>query len=243
MRKKVLGFTIVEILTVLAIIAILIGVLLPALNMARNAARTAKQRVQLSSIDQALLAWRNDFGDYPQSNCDLTNPNLFYYCGAQKLAEALLGWDLLGYHPNSIMRVDGRDSTGAFIYDPLNLQELKKRKPRYLELETANAFRLKDLFINPFNFTQIALDRYVLCDSFGRTDVVVGKETVKAGRPILYYRADPSQTQFTFAGPLRGPLFTITRIIYRLLCLPRQMIRCSIRLSVLKTIFTLKIIR
>ncbi len=194
MRKKTRGFTIVEILTVLAIISLLISVLLPALNMARNAARTAKQKVQMSSIDQALLAWRNDFGDYPPSNVDAATT----YCGAQKLAEALLGWDLLGFHPSSAFRVDGTNPTLAVpnIYDPTNAIEMTKRKPRYLELETANAFRIRDIFLLPGTMTDLSRQRYVICDSFGRTDVTEGTKSVKAGRPILYYRADPSQKQF-----------------------------------------------
>jgi prepilin-type N-terminal cleavage/methylation domain-containing protein len=199
MRYKNKGFTIVEILTVLAVMAILIGVLLPALTTARNAARQAKQRVQFVSIEQAILAWRNDFGEYPPSNWDTTNPDV--YCGAQKLAEALLGWDLLGFHPKSVWRADGKNSTGTtLVYDSTSNTNLSQRKPRYLELETANAFKIKDLFIKNAGLFNVgsgaALKTYVLCDEFGRTDVTVGKEIVKAGRPILYYRADPSQQSF-----------------------------------------------
>lgn len=58
MRKKNLycgyGFTIVEILTTVAIIAILIGLLIPALNMVKEAALNVKQKAQFNGIGFAL---------------------------------------------------------------------------------------------------------------------------------------------------------------------------------------------
>jgi prepilin-type N-terminal cleavage/methylation domain-containing protein len=75
------AFTIVELLTVLAVLALLVGLLIPSLIMARNAARVAKQKVQLASIDQALLAFRNDDGDYPPSVVTVTTEGA--YCGAK----------------------------------------------------------------------------------------------------------------------------------------------------------------
>jgi hypothetical protein len=33
-------------------------------------------------------------------------------------------------------------------------------------------------------------DRFVICDVFGRKQVTVGSKTVKAGTPILYYKAN-----------------------------------------------------
>jgi len=91
------GFTIVELLTALAIIAILVGLLIPAMSMVRRIAKETAQKHQLTTIDMALMAFKNDYGDYPPSNMDAANN----YCGAQKLAEALLGRDLLGFHPQS----------------------------------------------------------------------------------------------------------------------------------------------
>jgi prepilin-type N-terminal cleavage/methylation domain-containing protein len=198
MRCKNKGFTIIEILTVLAIMAILVGALLPALNTARNAARQAKQRVQFVSIEQALLAWRNDFGEYPQSSVtvvpDGTNR---LYCGAQKLAEAMLGLDLMGFYKDS--KFDGNPLDYPNPVGPI------PRKPRYLELETANAFFLGDHFDAALNqnlyglFKQAELSPtnlvpygYVLCDVFLNRTVNIGGKSVKAGRPILYYEANPS---------------------------------------------------
>jgi prepilin-type N-terminal cleavage/methylation domain-containing protein len=50
-EKNKKGFTLAELLTAVVIIAILIGILMPALNMARNFAKEAKQKVQISSIE------------------------------------------------------------------------------------------------------------------------------------------------------------------------------------------------
>jgi type II secretory pathway pseudopilin PulG len=99
----------IEILVVVGIIAILVGILVPAASMVQKTAREVKQKAQFTAIDLGLAAFRSDYGDYP--------PSSWYYplagtgapqdyCGAQKLAEALLGWDLLGFHPNSAWRAD-----------------------------------------------------------------------------------------------------------------------------------------
>jgi type II secretory pathway pseudopilin PulG len=198
---KTKAFTIVELLTVLAVIALLIGLLVPSLNMARNAARVAKQKVQFVAIDQALLAFRNDYGDYPPS----VNPDPAYagltYCGAHMLAEALLGWDLLGFHPASAWKADGTDAAGVKVYVGNDNVNLSQRRPRYLELESANAFRTRDI-ISQANWGYLPPDDFFLCDSFGQKTVYVGKSKISAGMPILYFKADPSKTRF---GPDPDP--------------------------------------
>jgi prepilin-type N-terminal cleavage/methylation domain-containing protein len=203
-NRKKSAFTLVEILAVLAIIAILVSLLIPALTMVRKVAKETQQKAQITTIELAIVAFKNDYGDYPPSHgCSFSggvcNPDYTTYCGAQTLAEALVGWDLMGFHPKSAWRDDGegknrRDET----YDPDKNRDtngdnipdtLTERKGPYLELATANAFRLNQLFTNTSSFNP---NRFVICDVFGVKSVTIGGKTVKAGAPILYYKANTS---------------------------------------------------
>ena len=191
------AFTIVELLIVVTIIALLLGILLPSIAMVRTKAKETAQKAQFATIEMALEAFKQDYGDYPPSDLSGTTTQT-YYCGAQKLSEALLGWDLMGFHPNTGWRADGYDaSVGNASYDPLRTRftngqptTLLERKGPYLELAKASAFRLyRDLFNN--NDSSIPAT-FVLCDVYRvrkLTDPNTGK-TITVGSPILYYKAN-----------------------------------------------------
>lgn len=71
MRRK--RFTLIELLIVIAIIAILAALLLPALNKARNRARSIACTNNLSSIGKVLVLYTDDFDGFILAACDTRN--------------------------------------------------------------------------------------------------------------------------------------------------------------------------
>ncbi len=188
------GFTVVELITTVTIIALLLGLLLPSITMVRTKAKEAAQKAQFATIEIALGAFKQDYGDYPPSSWPSFPPPTFDYCGAQKLSEALLGWDLMGFHPKSDFLASGRNNTSVYVYDGNNITELKNRKGPYLDLATANVFQLGNLF----NATSpLASGTFVLCDIYKvRKFIDSTGKIVSAGAPILYYKANTSSKIF-----------------------------------------------
>jgi len=164
------GFSIVELIAVIAVIAILIGLLVPALSQVQKMAATVSQKAQFSSISMGLETYREDMGDYPESRA----ASSIDFQGAQRLAEAMIGLDGFGFHPASVG--DG-DMT---LYD---VSTIDARKGPYLELDTANAVKLSSIY-SSFPGT----DSFILADKFKNVkSTVTGKKT---GMPILYFKAN-----------------------------------------------------
>jgi type II secretory pathway pseudopilin PulG len=178
------AFTLAELLTAIAIIAILLGILMPALNQVRRIARETKQKAQIVSIDIGVTLYKNDFGAYPPSHgCKPTasDPCYYNYCGAQTLAEAMFGQDLLGFYPASKY-----DPCDPCCSDPNTL-----RKDPYLDRTNISAFTPIQIF-NRDTSPDLEPDRFVICDGFTAVNRIIGKKTYKIGTPVLYFRADIS---------------------------------------------------
>ncbi len=193
--RKRRAFTIVELLTVMSIIVILIGLMVPALNKVRRFARDVQQKAQLKAIDAAVELFRNEFDGYPPSSAQ--DPMGAAYCGSMKLCEALMGQDLLGFHTSSVFRRDGLDAAGKLPLYPPNIDamtpalrenNLKARKGPFLPAENVPTARLQDIYgtnVGPYLGTS-----FVICDVYSREM----RSSQKTGMPILYYKADTANS-------------------------------------------------
>ncbi len=73
-RQSAIGFTLVELLVVVVIIALLVGMLLPSLNRFIAMGEKAKTQATINLIDGACQQYFTDFEDYPPSR-DATDYN------------------------------------------------------------------------------------------------------------------------------------------------------------------------
>jgi hypothetical protein len=155
-----------------------------------------RQLAQSHSVEAALELFSHETGDYPPS--DANDPTGVPYCGAMKLAEAVMGEDLLGFHARSVFRADGLDPNGEIALYPEkpNANNLEARKGPYLQANNANACRLADVY-GEGNTRPFPEDALVLCDTFEKL-LPSGK---RRGMPILYYRAHPKGTAHDVKDP------------------------------------------
>jgi len=196
-KTKKTGFSIIELLTVMSIIMILLGILVPSLGAVRRYARVVKQKGMFHDMGKGLEMFSVDHDGYTDSSPEDLDKN--EYCGAMKVCEAMVGQDGLGFHPDSVFDDKGQAGGVDLYYNRTALvgppyaaadeQNLRTRKPKYMEGKDIQVASVEALF----GATTGTFDPCcpVLCDVFKRTQLIVNGQ--KAGMPILYYKADPSK--------------------------------------------------
>jgi prepilin-type N-terminal cleavage/methylation domain-containing protein len=67
------GFTLVELLAVIMIIALLAALVTPAVMRARNSARNAAVKAEIDMLHMAIMNYKNEYGSFPP--CNDVNPS------------------------------------------------------------------------------------------------------------------------------------------------------------------------
>lgn len=98
MKTDKRGFTVIELLTVLAIIGILAGLIMGAAQSARQQAMKAKAKASICTLETALGMFQSDIGGYPSTGNDnliaaLANGAGTYVIGSQTLSLPTSNWN------------------------------------------------------------------------------------------------------------------------------------------------------
>lgn len=89
------GFTLLELMVVVAIIGVLVGILLPALARARAKTRESSARNAMQAVCIGLEKYREDWGSYPPDN---TKANPPVAVSGDAAGTEVLGWCLCMRH-------------------------------------------------------------------------------------------------------------------------------------------------
>lgn len=200
-RSKKIGFTIIELLTVMSIIVVLIGILVPSMNAIRRYSKVVVQKNQFHDISNCLEAFNFEHGAYPDSSYADSNGDS--YCGAMKLCEALVGQDGMGFHTDSVFDDKGERAGEELYYVrtnelsyPLTLEEEANLRARVKCLEGENVVQvasIPEIYRGDVGEFGNGGGWSVLCDAFKRSDLRRPSNNEKLGMPILYFRADTTQ--------------------------------------------------
>lgn len=138
------GFTLVELLTVLAILGILAAILVPVVGHAQESARRAKVKTQFAQWVAALEGFRAEYGYYPNFAVSTSSPTP----AASRINEV----------PGLFFQtLTGRSETGAAP----DLARATTANPRRIAFLTFSAAELGAGTPPP------------ICDEFGNTDIVL----------------------------------------------------------------------
>lgn len=196
------GFTIIELLTVIAIIILIISMIVPGISYAKKIAKETRVRSQVKSLGEGVEAFYATYDYYPPSDRSTTSGTK-YTCGAMKLAEAMVGLDLHGFDPQSTFDVERTLTTTAYV----GKASLDRRK----EMPVTPSVDMVAVDVNSTNPNTLyngagwgnlyaTASGYrcgrLICDAMKFKDVKAGNITMTAGTPFLYYRANTDTRAF-----------------------------------------------
>ncbi len=211
------AFTLIELLTVIAIIAMLIGIMAVGVKMATRQAKNLRQKTELRAMDIGLELFSKDFDDYPDSKVRGPDKGGPPVCGAQHLAEALVGRDSHGFEPQTGWYPPPPDGDKIYkpgldaavlntLYDANSDVSLRRRKGPYVELKHSGVYTIAELwqgsvapstiYPSPAPPVPAANGRLlspVITDTFNLNTITLSGASVKVGLPVLYFKADSAK--------------------------------------------------
>lgn len=174
------AFTLIELLTVIAIIGILAAIIIPTVGSVRVSAKKAKAKTQFSQIIQAYELFKQEYGFYP----DLDSATARNYKKLATEADTeLLAGALTGKKPNG----DPQTTAASLCGNRKKLSFYSFATDDFPKVDDQYVYKLQDAFGN----TEI----FIMCDANG--DGIIKSGTTDDGATVAVAGKDGG----TFAAP------------------------------------------
>ena len=115
------GFTLIELLVVISIIALLIGLLLPALGAVRETARSMACSSNLKQLSTMQAVYENDYGWLCPAGYNFDASGNVDTAGNYNDFNETLFWNLLGYLPDDVGPIPAGDARQNFMAETVGV--------------------------------------------------------------------------------------------------------------------------
>lgn len=180
------GFTLVELLTVMAIIGILAGILIPTVRSARISASKAKTRAQFAQWSAGFEQFKQEYGSYPTLSTNGAN-KLVNFQATTQLTGNHLFHDLLAG-----VRRDGQALPNPVNGNPPSASMQNPRRIRFVTFTESDFITQGDVTAgraatNRLNFLRDAFygDSIAVVTDSNLDGVINGRDTTGGYPPVL----------------------------------------------------------
>lgn len=149
--KSLRAFTLIELLTVIAIIGILAGIIIPTTGAVRSAAKKAQTKSQFSQWTNAFTLYKQEYGYYPSIGTDGTDNLISTAADTEEFVITFTGKNING------------SALGTSASDIAKLNGNKRRLSFYTFSESELPTTANPLLMDAFGNTEIG----ILVDSNG----------------------------------------------------------------------------